>query len=414
VADLRRYGYFWQRPRTHREILVERRVSYLELFYDLIYVVLIARIALGLHERIDARSVATFAVLFSLLWIGWYNGSLLHDAHGRPDIRNRLLTFLQMFAIAAMGVFATNATGAGGRGFAICYTAFLGILVWQWVVVARLERSDPVYGPITRRYATTMLVMTAWIGASVFAPDDVRIWMWGAFVVVFLVGMVVFASSGRDAESAREAAGPLATDSLLERFALFMIIVLGEVVASVVAGLGEVEDLTVRVFLTGFAGLAVGIAFWWTYFDLISMRAPIASTRARYLYNLAQLPLCLALTGVGAATVSLIEHGSEGATPAPTAWLFGGFVALAMVTSAWVMRLLADYSRLRDVYRPTAVASLLIAGLALVLASLQPTPLAFALILFVAMCFQWVFAVRRWLDTPDGLAKVAESEADAQ
>jgi low temperature requirement protein LtrA len=347
------------------------------------------------------------------LWIGWYNGSLLHDAHGRPDIRNRLLTFLQMFAIAAMGVFATNATGAGGRGFAICYTAFLGILVWQWVVVARLERSDPVYGPITRRYATTMLVMTAWIGVSVFAPDDVRIWMWGAFVVVFLVGMVVFASSGRDAESAREAAGPLATDSLLERFALFMIIVLGEVVASVVAGLGEVEDLTVRVFLTGFAGLAVGIAFWWTYFDLISMRAPIASTRARYLYNLAQLPLCLALTGVGAATVSLIEHGSEGATPPPAAWLFGGFVALAMVTSAWLMRLLADYGRLRDVYRPTAVASLLIAGLALVLASLQPTPLAFAMILFAAMCVQWMFAVRRWLDTPDGLAKVAESEAEA-
>jgi low temperature requirement protein LtrA len=180
-----------------------------------------------------------------------------------------------------------------------------------------------------------------------------------------------------------------------------------------VAGLGEVDDLTVRVFLTGFAGLAVGIAFWWTYFDLISMRPPIASTRARYLYNLAQLPLCLALTGVGAATVSLIEHGSEGATPPPAAWLFGGFVALAMVTSAWLMRLLADYGRLRDVYRPTAVASLLIAGLALVLASLQPTPLAFAMILFAAMCVQWMFAVRRWLDTPDGLAKVAESEAEA-
>ena len=93
----------------------------------------------------------------------------------RPDIRNRLLTFLQMFAIAAMGVFATDAAGAGGRGFAICYTAFLAILLWQWVVVARLERSDPVYGPITLRYTATMGVMTAWIGASIFAPEDARI-----------------------------------------------------------------------------------------------------------------------------------------------------------------------------------------------------------------------------------------------
>jgi low temperature requirement protein LtrA len=405
--DLGRYRYYWQRPRTHREILAERRVSFLELFYDLIYVVLIARIALGLHVGITPRAVAAFAVLFSLLWIGWYNGSLLHDAHGRPDVRNRLMTFLQMFAIAAMAVFATDATGSGGRGFAVCYTAFLAILVWQWIVVARLESDDPVYGPITRGYTVTMILMTAWIGASIFAPDDVRIWMWGAFVVVFVFGMVLFAYSDRGDERDLEAAGPLATESLLERFALFMIIVLGEVVASVVAGLGEVEDLTPRVFATGFAGLAVGIAFWWTYFDLISMRAPIATTKARYLYSLAQLPLCLALTGVGAATVSLIEHGAEESTPPATAWLFCGAVALAMVAAAWVMRLLQDFRRLPTVYRPAAVTSLLVGALALLLAVLQPTPLVLALTLFAAMTVQWVFVANRWIGTPDGLAKAA-------
>ncbi len=408
--DLGRYRYFWQRPRTHREILVERRVSFLELFYDLIYVVLIARIALVLHDNIDAGGVATFAVLFSLLWIGWYNGSLLHDAHGRPDVRNRFLTFLQMFAIAAMGVFATDATGAGGRGFAICYTAFLAILVWQWVVVARMERSDAVYGPVTLRFTTTMVVMLVWIGASIFVPDDARIWMWGAFVAVFVAGMVVAASSIRDDDDDGRAGGPLATESLLERFALFLIIVLGEVVASVVAGLGEVEELSARVFLTGFAGLAVAIAFWWTYFDLVSMRPPKGTVRARYLYNLAQLPLCLALTGVGAATVGMIEHGSDGHTPASTAWLFGGCVALAMVTAAWIMRLLKDYPRLISVYRPAARACLLIAVLALVLAALQPPPLLFAITLVAAMSIQWAFAVYRWLGTPDGIAKVAESQ----
>ena len=113
--ELGRYRYFWQRPRTHRQGIAERRVSFLELFYDLIYVVLIARIALVLHA-ITVASVGTFVVLFSLLWIGWYNGSLLHDAHGRADVRNRLLTFLQMFAIAAMGVFATDAAEEAGGG----------------------------------------------------------------------------------------------------------------------------------------------------------------------------------------------------------------------------------------------------------------------------------------------------------
>jgi low temperature requirement protein LtrA len=402
--DMGRYRYFWQRPRTHRETVSERRVSFLELFYDLIYVVLIARIAVSLHGRIDVSSVGTFTVLFGLLWIGWYNGSLLHDAHGRPDLRNRLMIFLQMFAISAMAVFAPDASGSGGQGFAICYTVFLAILVWQWVVVARLESDDPAYGPFTRRYAITMLLMTVWIAASAFAPADARIWMWGAFVVVFIGGVTVFAFAGRSGDGEVEAAGPLATESLLERFALFVIIVLGEVVASVVDGLGGVEHLTVRVFLTGFGGLAVGIAFWWTYFDVVAMRAPIATTKDRYFYNLAQLPLALALTGVGAATVSLIEHGSDERTPAPTAWLFGGFVALAMGTVAWLMRLLEDYRRMPGMYRPLAVSCLLIAVLALVLAAVQPSPLLFVLVLFGAMSLQWIYGMRRWLETPEGLA----------
>jgi low temperature requirement protein LtrA len=412
--ELDRYRYFWQRPRTHREVLVERRVSFLELFYDLVYVVLIARIALGLHDRIDAETVVRFSILFGLTWVGWYNGSLLHDAHGRADVRNRLLTFLQMFAIAAMAVFATDTGADAGRGFAVCYTAFLAILVWQWVGVARLESDDPVYGPITRRYAFSIIIMTVWIAASAFARPDVRIWMWGAFVGVFVLGMLLFGFTFRGGEADAEAARPMATESLLERFALFMIIVLGEVVASVVTGLGAVEELTPRVFLTGFAGLAVAIAFWWTYFDLIAMRAPKANTQDRYLYNLAQLPLSLALTGVGAATVSLVEHGSDEASSASTAWLFGGFVALAMVTSAWLVRLLADYDRLVAMYRPFVLSSLVIAALALVLAWMEPAPLVFASVLFAAMCGQWLFGVNRWLDTPEGRAKLSEHPSVAE
>jgi low temperature requirement protein LtrA len=407
--ELGRYRYFWQRPRTHREVLVERRVSFLELFYDLIYVVLIARIALGLHDEIDVRTVAVFTILFGLTWIGWYNGSLLHDAHGRADVRNRLLTFLQMFAIAAMAVFAPGADGFAGQAFAVSYTVFLVILLWQWITVARLERDDPVYGPITRRYTVSMVLMTLWIAASALVAAELRIWMWGAFVVAFVFGMILFAETDRGFEGEPGAPRPLSTDSLLERFALFLIIVLGEVVASVVTGLGGVVDLTPRVFLTGFAGLAVAIALWWTYFDLIAMRPP-GTGRQMYFYNLAQYPLCLALTGVGAATVSLVEQGYDDATSSATAWLFGGSVALAMVTYAWLMSLLVDFDRQIALYRPARISCLLIALLALVLAAFDPAPLAFAGVLFLAMCVQWVFSVNRWLDTPEGRAKMASHE----
>jgi low temperature requirement protein LtrA len=230
--------------------------------------------------------------------------------------------------------------------------------------------------------------------------------MWGAFVVAFVLGMVAIAL-GRvaGANRPRGDADPMATESLLERYALFVIIVLGEVVASVVAGLGAVHELTPAVFATGFAGLAVGIAFWWTYFDMIAMRPPAATTRARYLYTLLQLPLTLAITGVGAATVSLIEH-TDAPDPA-TGWAFSGFVALAMLGMIATSRLLRDWQRLGAMLRPATSAGLAVAALALALAALGVPAIALTGVLFVALCAQWAWAVRGWLRTPEGVEHVA-------
>jgi len=408
-VDPRIRRYFWQRPRTHREVITERRVSFLELFYDLVYVALIARIATVLHGAVTVEGVATFVVMFGLLWVGWFNGTILHDAHGRPDVRNRLLTFLQMFAIAVMAVFAPTAGAEGGAGFAISYTVFLLILLGQWYRVARIERDDQLYGPIARRYTLLMAVMTAWTAASIFVPAGARVWMWGGFLCIYIIGMVATALVPRpDADSARQSADPMATDSLLERYALFVIIVLGEVVASVVAGVGAVEGLTPKVFLTGFAGLAVGIAFWWTYFDMVGMRAPRRGTKDVYLYTLAQLPLTLAITGVGAATVSLIEH-TEGADPAAS-WTFAGFVALAMLSLGAIAPLLQDWERLRAMFRPATLAGYAVALLALALAAVGAPALVLTGLLFLAMCGQWLYAVRGWLRTPEGKDQVEAAD----
>jgi len=62
--------------------------------------------------------------LFLLVWLAWINGSLYHDLHGNNDIRNRVFTFLQMFTVAAMAVFAHNAPGEGSAGFALSFAAY--------------------------------------------------------------------------------------------------------------------------------------------------------------------------------------------------------------------------------------------------------------------------------------------------
>ena len=59
--------YFWKPPRAHGEVIEDRSVSFLELFYDLVYVIVIARAAHTLAEHVSWRGAADFAVVFGLI-----------------------------------------------------------------------------------------------------------------------------------------------------------------------------------------------------------------------------------------------------------------------------------------------------------------------------------------------------------
>ena len=61
------------------------------------------------------------------------------------------------------------------------------------------------------------------------------------------------------------------SSSLVERFGLFIIIVLGEVVVGAVTGMSDAER-TALTITTGMLGLMIGFAFWWTYFDFVGRR----------------------------------------------------------------------------------------------------------------------------------------------
>ena len=62
-----------------------------------------------------------------------------------------------------------------------------------------------------------------------------------------------------------------ASESMIERFDLFTIIVLGEVVVGVVNGIADAGRAPIAV-VTGVLGLAIGFAYWWSYFDFVGGR----------------------------------------------------------------------------------------------------------------------------------------------
>src|SRR5258708_34807597 len=96
-------------PRPHGAFLFDRRVSFLEVFYDLAYVAVIGQASHQLAEHITLGGVAEFAIIFGLIWFAWINGSLYVELHGSEDGRTRNIVFVRMCILALLAVFTAGA-----------------------------------------------------------------------------------------------------------------------------------------------------------------------------------------------------------------------------------------------------------------------------------------------------------------
>ena len=392
MSDERLAGRFrrwlWRPPRPHGEPIAGRTVSFLELFYDLVYVAVVSEAAHHLADHVSLRSVAEFAVVFVLIWVGWVNGTLYLELHGREDGRTRTVVFVQMGVLVLLAVFTAEAAGSSGRGFALAYATFQALLTWLWYAVRREDRRDhPEFLPPTRRYVTGIGLSAAVVLASAFLPDGPRLVVWACVAIGWIGGL---AALGHPAVGLSRGLRP--TESLVERFGLFTIIVLGEVVFGVVGGL-TASERDFKTITTGMIALVIGFGFWWIYFDLVGRRPPRPEGGALASWLLSHLPITLSITAAGAAMVSLIGHAHDASTPANTAWLLAGAVAVGLLALMFTTRALADAERLAVVYRPVKVAIAIGAAAAVVVGWVRPAPWLFALLLVAILSVLWFFAV---------------------
>jgi low temperature requirement protein LtrA len=90
----RTFRSWWQVPRPISDQIEHRTVSFLELFYDLVYVVLIAEVSHILAGHVDLGGLGRFIFLFLIVWWAWLNGATYHDLHGNNhDLRTQSLLF---------------------------------------------------------------------------------------------------------------------------------------------------------------------------------------------------------------------------------------------------------------------------------------------------------------------------------
>jgi low temperature requirement protein LtrA len=314
------------RPPRLRSITEEgpRHASYLELFFDLVFVVAIAQLA---HELVLDHSLegfATFAGLYLPVFIAWQGFSVYADRFDTDDVVFRVAIMLGMLAIAALAVQVPDVAHGSSTGFVVAYVALRSLMIALYL---RSYRHVPVARPLIARYAGGYSIGVAvWLLSLAFDSPE-RYVLWGV-ALAWEYSLPTLARRWHDTI-------PVTTTHLPERFALFTIIVLGESVVAVALGTAG-SEWNVSAAAIAALGFAAAGAIWWIYFgsgaDLELERA----TTPILVFTHAHIPMLAALTAVGAGISLAIEQAPAPGLDTGSRWALAGGVALflACVTLA--------------------------------------------------------------------------------
>lgn len=335
----------------------ERRATWLELFYDLVFVVAVSQIAHNLKEDVSLTGLLKFVVLFIPIWWSWIGTTFYANRFDSDDVAHRLLVGLQMLTAAAMAVNIHNGLDESSPGFALAYALGRVVLVIEYV---RAGIHIPLARPLTNRYAVGFAIAALLWLISAFIPAPWRFVLWGLGITLDFATPL----TGRNHQL-----GLLPHASHLpERFGLFTMIVLGEAIIAVVNGVAQ-QKWELYSVITAILGLSLAFGLWWIYFDNLG-GTPIQTAKKEgktivlnlWLYTHLPLVIGIAATGVGVETILLNQPGV--ALPDLARYLICGAVALCLLSVGILHRVgVIRYCKIRAQFRVFGALTLVLVAI---------------------------------------------------
>lgn len=283
-----------------------RRVTWLELFFDLIFVAAVAEVGGPLARDYSPAGLIRYSFLFVLIWWAWSGHTLYCTRFEHDDVAQRCLILVQCFIAAVMAANANEALDSrSSAGFGAAYGAMRIVLAVQYLRARQVAETRSLATRYAAGFGAAALV---WLGSSLLdAPE--RYWVWGlALAIDFATPWLSARHSIRFPPDAAH---------FPERFGLFTIILMGEFVAAVMKGIESQEGWSFAAAATAFSGMAFAFVLRWWYFDIAegaNERHIRGRRQARWFeaWHYAHLPLFLgiAVTGVGFHRAIAQEEGA--------------------------------------------------------------------------------------------------------
>jgi low temperature requirement protein LtrA len=334
----------------------ERHASWLELFFDVVFVVAIAQLAHELAVDHSLRGFLVFGALFLPVFIAWQGFTFYADRFDTDDAVFRVTIFAAMLAIAALAVQVPDVAHGDSTGFVIAYTVLRSLMIGLYL---RSYRHVPAARPLIVRYASGYSVGIAMWLVSLAFPAPARYVIWGVALAWEYSLPVRFRRFHE--------AIPVSVTHVPERFALFTIIVLGETIVAVALGTAG-SEWELAAALAGAFGFAVCAALWWIYFGTGAGMDIVPSVRAVLVFTHVHIPLLAALTAVSAGVAIAIQQAPGGEIDEGGRWALAGGAAVYLACLTVTQRQLV-----RGVASRKVVARVITAVVLVVLAAVGGT-----------------------------------------
>jgi low temperature requirement protein LtrA len=339
------------------------RASFTELFFDLVFVLVITRLSAILVEDLSLLGAAKTLFLLLVAWWAWLYTTWTTNWFDPDAGAMRTVLFIGMLASMLGAIALPEAFGDRALLFVAGYVAIQTFR--NAFAVLASDEDDRLHRPLVR-----VLIWNAWVGllwlAGALATDDTRIAIWIVALLADYGGPLAghwTPTLGRTAPRDWE----LAPSHFVERIELFIIIALGETI--VAAGVTASElDLTTGRVLAVIVGFCVTVALWWLYFAFHAERTlqrlvDAEDERGRIAVELSYLhiPLIAGIVVTAVATEVVTAHPDEPLS-GPEAFTLGAGPVLYLLGSALFKARILEARYLQRVAAAAFVAAVAVTG----------------------------------------------------
>lgn len=270
-----------------------------------------------------------------------------------------------MFLVVGMAVFAHNAFTDGSQGFALFFGLYLLTITILWF---RSGYHDHDHRVLSTPYSFTYLIAALLFLVSPLLTEQWRFLLWLISLIITVLTpafMPLLARHNPKAKEQQERAETF-SPSIIERFGLMTIIVLGEVIVGVVNGVISHHHLNLQIGITAFLSMSIAVALWWIYFDFIAERK--LNRQRGIFWVMLHIPLTLNITAIGAAVVNIIK--SENIHYIDAKYLLLGSIATFLGIIILMLKTVEIPEDLKNIYKKSAslimIAIVIISALAFI------------------------------------------------